>query len=210
MRGFFLQINGDLRGFAALAAQAADADRRAQRVQVCHLVPHDEDLARLGDELRKRACNDSRFDSGATFGFLGSAAVEGEIVAVLDHSLIAAAGERHLDGKVGKRVVFFKRASVLADAKRNGCIDARGICHGADGVENRELALLKSGKGLALEQKQIPVALDLAAERMQTRDPAGDGLVDLRVQLRDGRVRQIAHQLVIVIDENDRGDGARA
>ena len=173
-------------------------------------MPHDEDLARLRNQFGQGTCDDSRFDSGATFGFLGSAAVEGEIVAVLDHSLIAAARKRHFNGQIGKRIVFLERASVLADAKRNGCIDARGICHGADGVENRELALLKPGKVLALEQKQIPVALDLAAERMQTRDPAGDGLVDLRVQLRDGRVRQIAHQLVIVIDENDRGDGARA
>ena len=48
----FLQVDHDVRGLPALAAQAPDADRRAERVQVCHPVPHDEDLCSTARSAR--------------------------------------------------------------------------------------------------------------------------------------------------------------
>ena len=45
---------------------------------------------------------------------------------------------------------------------------------------------------------------------MKPCDPAGDSLIDLCIELRNRRVRQIAHELVVVINKNDRRDGARA
>ena len=173
-------------------------------------MTHDENLARLGDELGEGTGHHAGLDPCAPLGLLGPAAVEGKIVPVLDDGLIAAARERHLDREIRERIVFLKRASVLADAKGNRRVYARGVHDGANCVQDRELALLKPGEVLAFKEQKIPVALHFAAQRVKPCDPAGDSLIDLCIELRNRRVRQIAHELVVVINKNDRRDGARA
>ena len=173
-------------------------------------MAHDEDLARLGDELGEGTGHHAGLDPRATLGLFGPAAVESKIVPVLDDGLIAAARERHFDREIRERIVFLKRASVLADAKRDRRVYACGIHDGADRVQDRELALLKPGEVLAFKEQKIPVALHFAAQRVKPCDPAGDSLVDLCVELRNRRVRQIAHELVVVINKDDCRDGARA
>ena len=56
-----LEVDDDVRGLPALAAQAPDAHRRAERVKVSHAVAHDEDLAGLRDELGQRSGHDAGF-----------------------------------------------------------------------------------------------------------------------------------------------------
>ena len=173
-------------------------------------MAHDENLARLGDELGEGTGHHAGLDSCAPLGLLGPAAVEGKIVPVLDDGLIAAARECHFNRQIRERIVFLKRASVLADAKGDRRVYARGVHDGADCVQDRELALLKPGEVLAFKEQKITVALHLAAQRVKPCDPAGDSLVDLCIELRNRRVRQVAHELVVVINKNDRRDGARA
>lgn len=78
-------------GLPALAAQAPDAGRRAERVKVSHAVAHDEDLAGLRDELGQRSGHDAGFHARVPLGLLRASAVEREVVAILDDGPDAAA-----------------------------------------------------------------------------------------------------------------------
>ena len=205
-----LEVDDDVRGLPALAAEAPDAGRRAERVKVSHAVAHDEDLAGLRDELGQRSGHDAGFHARMPLRFLRASAVEREVVAILDDGLIAAAGQRHLDGEHRKGIVFFKRRAVLADAERDRRGDAGGVLDGADGVQQREFPILKLLQILGFEDEQIAVALDLAADRVQPFCPRADGVVDLCVDLGDGGVRQVVRQFVVVVDEDDGYDRARA
>ena len=80
-------------------------------------MAHQEDLARLRDQLGERACHNAGLDLGVTLRFLRSAAVEGEVVPVLDDRLISAARKRHLNGEHGIIIVFLERGAVFSDAK---------------------------------------------------------------------------------------------
>ena len=97
-----LEVDDDVRGLPALAAQAPDARRRAERVKVSHAVAHDEDLAGLRDELGQRSGHDAGFHARVPLGLLRASAVEREVIAVLDDGLIAAPGQGHVDGQIGK------------------------------------------------------------------------------------------------------------
>ena len=92
-----LHVDDDLRLFAALARNAADARRRADGVHVGVLVSHDKDLACVGNELTEGVRHHAGFDLCAFFGGFRLAAVELEVEAVAHDDLIAAARERHFD-----------------------------------------------------------------------------------------------------------------
>ncbi len=68
-------------------------------------------------------------------------------------------------------------------------------------LQDAEPAVLQAGKIFALEDQQIPVAFDLAAQRLQSRRPVGHDVVELRVERGDGRVGEVGSQLVVVIDQ---------
>ena len=79
-------------------------------------MAHDEHAARLCDELGKGRGHHTGFDLRAALRLLGAPAEEREVIAVLDDGLIAAAGQRHFNGKGGKIVVLAEIHAVLADA----------------------------------------------------------------------------------------------
>ena len=97
--GVILGINDDLAGLAPLAGDAAHAHRRAERVHVGVLVTHDVDLLGIVDQLAQRVRHDAGFDLGAFLRGLAAPAVELEVHTILDHRLIAAAGERHFQSQ---------------------------------------------------------------------------------------------------------------
>ena len=75
-------------------------------------------------------------------------------------------------------------------------------------LQNRKAPLLKPGQILAFKDHQIPVALDLPAECFQSCRPVCNDIVELCVERGDGGVREIGGQLIIVVDQDDRDDGA--
>ena len=100
-----------------LDARGADhACRSADGVHVAVLVTHDEHLRRIADQLAERIGDYATLDLGAFFDLLAQTAEELEAVTVLDDGLIAAARERHVDGKTGVLVAFRERRPIPMDS----------------------------------------------------------------------------------------------
>ena len=210
LAGVFLQVDHDPGRALLHPAQAQKTHGRAECVQIRHPVSHDIDRARLPDELGQRTRHHAGFDARMPLRFLGAAAVEGEVEPVLDDGLVAAAGKGHLDGEGREAVILREAPAVLADAERDRRGHAAGGRDVAHVLQDAEPAVLQAGKILALEDQQIPVAFDLAAQRLQSRRPVGHDVVELRVERGDGRVGEVGSQLVVVIDQDDRDDRPRA
>ena len=141
---------------------------------------------------------------------LVSAAEEGEIVAVLDDRLIAAAGERHFDRQGGEIVILAEIHAVLADADGDGGSNAGGVGHLAHRFEQGELVLRHARQLLRLKQQQEAVALQPPQKPAVFIRPLADAGVDLRVQTGDRRVGQVVGQLVIVVHQDDGEHRTRA
>ena len=172
-------------------------------------MTHDENAAGLHDQLRQRRRHHARLDLGAALALLVAPAEEGEVVTVLDNRLIAAAGERHLDGQRRKIVVLLEVHAVLADADGHRRGNARRIRHRAHRFEKRELGLGHPGQISGLRKKQIAVALDLAKQTAVAVRPFVDLRVQLRVQAGDCRVGEVVRQFVVVVHKQNGHDGAR-
>ena len=192
---------------ALFAAQAHHTGGGAHGVNVGVFVAHDEDFAGLGDEFRERIGYDAGFDLGAPFRLLGLAAVEREVVPVLDDGLIAAAAQRHLNTQRGKTVVFGKRCAVFAEAQGQRGSDTRGVYHFPDGFQNGELVLHKFRQVLGFKQEQIPVALQLPQQTVHAVGPGRQAVVDGGVDGGHHAVGQIADQLIVVVHQQNGYDG---
>ena len=170
-------------------------------------MAHDEDRGGLGDQLRQGACHDTGLDLGAPLGLPGPAAVEGEVVAVLDHSLVAAAAEAHFHTQGGELIVLLEALAVLAYADGDGGRGAGVVGDGMDGVQDGKLFVDKMGQFPLLEQEQVTVPLQLPDNAAAHGGPAGDGVVQPGGKAGDGFIRQVGGQLVVVVHQDDAHHG---
>ena len=173
-------------------------------------MAHDEDPPGLHDKLGQGGGHDAGFDLGAALGGLVAATEEGEVVAILDNSLVTSAGQSHFDGQGGKTVILAEVHAVLTDADGDGGGDARRIGGAAHGFQQGELVIGHARQILGLKEQQVAVALQLAQKSAVAVGPLADLGVDLRVEAGNGRVGQVVGQLVIVVHQNDGYHGTGA
>ena len=207
MGGVVFGINDDLGLFAQLAADAADARRRAQRVHVGVLVAHNVHVAGVVDQLPQGVGHNAGFYLGALLGGLGAAAVELEVVAVLHHRLVAAAAQGHLQRQIGVLEQAFKAVAVPAHADGQRGTDAAAL-HGAHCVQHVELLLGIDGEVLLLHHEQIPVPVIAQQQRAASGAPVVELALDIRQQRRAFALRAGLHQILIVVDHQNGHRGA--
>ena len=159
-----LHVDDDLRLFAALARNAADARRRADGVHVGVLVSHDEDLACVGNELAEGIGHHAGFDLCALFGGFRLAAVELEVEAVAHDDLVAAARERHFNREHGVLVERFVVVHVLAHADGERCGHAVLSDDASHRVKHGEFALEQLLILLLGRDEHVAVAVEFAQQ----------------------------------------------
>ena len=82
-------------------------------------MAHDKHMGRLANQLRQRSGHDPGLDLRPPIRRNGMAAVECEVVAVLDDGLVAAPGQGHLDTQRREAEGLGIIGPVLADADRD-------------------------------------------------------------------------------------------
>ena len=205
--GVVLGVDDDLAGLAALAGDTADAHGGAQGVHIRVFVTHDVHLLGIVDQLTQSVGHDAGLDLGTFFGGLAAAAVELEVHTVLDHGLIAAAGEGHLQrqGGVLEQLLEAVLVPAHADGQRGGHTLA-GLDL-ADLFQYVELAFGVAGVVLLLEEVEVTVAV------VAQQQPAGAGGPVIQLFLQRGQQRRALilgaglHQLLIVIHHEDGHKG---
>ena len=197
------EVGDDIRPLAQTAAEGKNAAGRADGVRVCIPVAHHENAAGLGNQGAHRGGHDPGLDLAAALGLGGPAAVEGEVEPVLDDRLIAAAGQRHLQGQGGEIIVLLEAGAVLAHAEGKGGRDAVGVRHLPDRFQQGEFALRDAEQVLCLKNEQEAVAFQPSQQASDVLRPAADAAVEGGVQIGDRRVVEVVGQLVVVVDQND-------
>ena len=149
----------DIGGDSLLPGDGKHAGSGAHTVVVRGLVPHDKQTGGVGHQGREGIGHDPAFHLGALRGLLGPSAEElkGELVA--DDRLISTAGQRHLDGEVGKLHQLLEGGAVLAHADGQGGGQAAGVDHLVDGVQDVEFLIHEPGEVLLLKEEEVPVPL---------------------------------------------------
>ena len=166
-------------------------------------MAHHKDLAALSDELRQGIGRHPGANFGTVIRLLGAAAVEGEIVPVLDHRLVAAPGQGHLNAEGSKVVTLFKAGSVPPDSQGNGGSNACGADHLADLLQEVELVFNGHLQIPYLEHEEEAVSLQPPEHTVIVLGAAGDHLVELCVQGGDGALRQVLGELVIIVHQDN-------
>ena len=205
-----LHVDDDLRLFAALARDAADAGRCADHIHVRVRVAHDEDLACVGNELAEGVGHHAGFDLRALFGGLGLAAVEFKVKAVAHDDLVAAARERHFDREHGVLIERFVVIHVLAHADRERCGDAVLSDDASHRVEHGEFTLKQLLILLLGRDEHVAVTIEFAQQAVRILEPCADLFVDGGEHRAARRLAASLHQLFVVVDHDDRDDGAAA
>ena len=205
-----LHVDDDLRLFAALARDAADAGRCADHIHVRVRVAHDEDLACVGNELAEGVGHHAGFDLRALFGGLGLAAVEFKVKAVAHDDLVAAARERHFDREHGVLIERFVVIHVLAHADRERCGDAVLSDDASHRVKHGEFTLKQLLILLLGRDEHVAVTIEFAQQAVRILEPCADLFVDGGEHRAARRLAAGFHQLLVVVDHDDRDDGAAA
>ena len=176
-----LHIQNNLGLLPLFPAQAANAHRRTQGVQVCIFMAHHKYLAALSDELGQGIGRNPGADLGAVVRFLGAAAVEGEIIPVLDDRLIPAPGQGHLNAERSKIIALFKADAVPSNSQGDGSGNPGGTDHLANFLQEVELVLNGHLQIPDLKHKEEPVSLQPPEQAVVSLCAAGNHLVELRI-----------------------------
>ena len=112
----FLGIGNYERTLSVFACKAAYADRAADTVHVAEFMPHNEDTRGILYQRFKRICHNTRADLVARLHFSGLAADKVKAEFIFYYRLVAAARERHFNGKGCKLERFAEICAVSADA----------------------------------------------------------------------------------------------
>ena len=161
-------------------------------------MTHDEHLRRIADQLAERIGDYAALDLGALFDLLAQTAEELEAVTVLDDGLIAAARERHVDGKTGVLVALRERLAVAADTdgkRRNNALMV---------LKHRELFRRQLVQLGVLDDKDVLVAVIFSHDGARILDPRGQTPVDAGEDAGLLRVGRILDELLIVVDGDHR------
>ena len=169
-------------------------------------MAHDVDVPGVLHQLPQRVGHDAGLYLGALFGGLGAAAVELEIVPVLHHRLIAAPAQRHFQRQIGVFEQAVKAVAVPAHADGQRGADAAAL-HRADAVQHVELLLGVGGEILLLHHEQIPVAVIAQQQAAAVGAPVVELSLDIRQQRRALAFRTGLHQILVVVDHQNRHGG---
>ena len=197
----------DADGDPLLPGNGAHAGTGADAVQVGELVAHDKDVGGVGDELGQGVGHDPALDLGALFHLLVPAAVELEVELVLHHRLVAAPGQRHLDGEGGVLEELVEAGGVLAHADGQCGGHRAGGGDVVDGVQHVELGLLEVLEIALLEEKEVAVPVVAEEESAGGVDPGREPLVDLAAQGGTGGLVGVLHGILVVVQQQDGHHG---
>ena len=202
--GVTLQIDDHLSFLAPLPGNAAKARRGAHGIHVGKAVTHNIDLSGIGHQLAEGVGHDPGLDLGALLRGLAAAAIELEIHLSPDHRLVAAPAEGHLQGQIGVFIEFLHAVGTAADADGERGMDALAHLDVPDGIQNGEFLLHKVLIVLFLEQEQIAVPLGLQQQPLSGGGPVVQLLVDLGENGAAGGVGAGLHQILVVVQHQNR------
>ena len=203
--GVMLQIHGDAAAHAVLPGDAADARRRADRVQIRKAVAHDQHLGGIAHQLGQGIGHDAGLDLGAFLHLQPAPAEELEAQAVLDHHLVAAAGERQLRRLVGKLQPLAEGVALLAEADADGGGDAVGALDLVHLLDDGEALLLHALQILLLEDREVAVSVVAAEDALAALAPLAQPLLRRVAQLVAHALGLVAAQLVQIVKDDDPG-----
>ena len=195
------RIPDDVGGHPVFPAQGAHTGGGAQRVVVRGLVAHNKDLRGIGNQGGEGVGHDTAFHLCALFRLFGAAAVKLKSKLVADHRLIAAPGQGHVDGQVGKVEQLLVAVPVLADADGQGGIDAAGVDHLVDGIQNVKLGLHKAGQILFFKNKEIALPLIPAQQSAGLGHPGVQTVVNFQGDVGALVVGEVFGEILIVVNE---------
>ena len=203
-----LRVYDYLAYLALLAGYAADGGVRADGVEVGVLVAHDEDARGIRHQLGEGVRHDAALDLRARLDLAAAPAEELEGEAVLYDRLVAAAGEGHLRREGGELPVLAEALAVAAYAEGERRVYARGARDRVRALEYGELVLAHLLQMPLLEDDDVPVAVVAADYGVAALAVLVDDVLDGVAQVVLHAVGLAAHELVVVVYEQQRDDGA--
>ena len=201
------RLLNDVGGDPSLPGDGEHTGGGADAVVVRGAVAHDEQAGGVGHQGGQGVGHDPALDLGALLRLLGAAAEELKSELVADDRLVAAPGQGHLNGQVGVLEQLLEGVAVHSDADGEGGGQAAGADHLVDGVQNVKFLVHEPGQVLLLEQEQVPVPLHAPEHAAGARRPGVQPGVDLRVNGGALVLREVFHQVLIVVQQQNRGRG---
>ena len=194
----------DIGGDPLLPGDGKHAGSGAHTIVIRGLVPHDKQAGGVGHQGREGISHDTAFHLGALLCLLGTASkkLKGELIA--DDGLITPAGQRHLDGEIGELHQLLEGGAVFAHADGQGGGQAAGIDHLVDGVQNVKFLIHEPGEILLLKKEEIPVPLHPPQHPAGPVHPGVQAGVDFRVDGGALVLREVFHQILIVVQQQHR------
>ena len=206
--GVFLLIGDDVGAHAEFPCQAAHADRRADRVEVREAVAHDDHARGVAHELAERGRHHAGFDLGPALDLRTAAAEEVKAQAVFHNGLVAAARERQLRRHHGELHVLLQGGAVRAEADGQRRVHARRARDPVRLLEDREALILERREPAAFKDREIPVPVVAAQDRLALVRPRAEHVLHRVAQVVLHALRLVFHQLVEIVDDDDAGHGA--
>ena len=203
----FLRVGNYQRTLSVFACKAAYADRAADAVHIAELMSHNEDARGILYERFKRICHNTRADLVARLHFSGLAADKVKAEFVFYYSLVAAARERHFNGKGCKLERFAEICAVSADADRQRCVDTAGTYDLMHFIEDIAFFTQNALHISVLKQEKIPVAIKADNDTVCICSPLIELIAYSVAQIIAHTLGLVFHKLFIVIDSQYRGNG---
>ena len=167
-------------------------------------MAHDVDLSRVCDQLPEGVGHHAGFHFGPLLRGLGTAAVEGEIHLVPHHRLVAAPAQSHFQRQLGVFIQLRDAGRILADADGQRGVDVLRHPDGPDGVQNGELLIHKVLEILLLKEEEIMAAVGFQQDALACVGPGLQFFVDLRQDRAALGILAGLHQVLVVVQHQDR------
>ena len=199
-----LPVNDDPGLLSPFPGGAANTRGSAHGIHIRKGVAHDVDLSRVRDQLSESVGHHTGFHFGPLLRGLGAAAVEGEVHLIPHHRLIAAPAQCHFQRELGVFVQLRDAGRILADADGQGGVDILRHADRPDSVQNRKLFIHKMLEILFLKQKQIMIPVRFQQDPMARVGPGLQFFVDLRQDRAALGILAGLHQVLVVVQHQDR------
>ena len=108
-------IHYDMDRFAKCLTCTVDTDGSSKCIDICDLVSHDHNALLGAHKLLEGLRLDTRLDTGGLLHLLCLAAIVSDLVAILDHDLIAASSKCHLDRDTGIFIILKISSGIQSD-----------------------------------------------------------------------------------------------
>ena len=169
-------------------------------------MSHNEDARGILYQRFKRICHNARADLVARLDLAGLAADEVKAEFIFDNRLVAAARERHFNGKGCKLERLAEVCPIPSDTDRQRCVDAAWADYLVHFVEDIAFFTQNALHISVLKQEQISVAVKADDNSVCICSPLIELIADGVAQVVAHTLGLVFHKLFIVIYSQYRGN----